>query len=611
MKKNKIILLCCGLLFTLVITAQSNSRFPLQPSSTWRVDSVGMWEIVENVRYFFNGDTTINNRRFFKLYKSGVLLFDTPYYYKDAYVGALRDNENKIYFIKKNKNIETLLFDFNLKIGDTIQSYIGKGKPIISIDTLQDGRRAFYYAKDHFNLGYYIEGIGSNGGLFSAGSAFVFIHSGEMTNYLICYSENGKLVYQAETNLQSNCDIVNIDHKFSIDITAIWRYDKEASTDTFPNYERYQYYFSHDTIIGQIKYLKLYKEGFYLDCRKDGKFASTYENKYSGALRDKDNKYYFISNGSYKEELLYDFNLNVGDIIESEVFKGETVFHIDTAFDNRKRFYLSTDRYSKIVIEGIGSVNDFIEGKLENTYLHCFSINKVPVYHHAADLECRLDIENTTFPVCNSVHILPELTSSSDFAKFQIITCYQIPANSSDVPHLSNYTIQKNDFNFSLNLFYINNNINDPGKVQLSYTVFDTISLGQLMAGQYRVDCTVNTIHNESYTDTVFNDKSYWRSFMVQSSSIAIPSVKEGSSKIRVYPVPAKDKIIVEVAGTPVINSIEMYNVVGIKVFSLNPKTLSKTSNGYELNISNLRKGVYFLWVREIDTFSTYKVIIE
>jgi hypothetical protein len=189
-------LLYCGLLANAALTAQLQSRFPLQPSSSWRVDSIdAFWNIAENTRYFIHGDTTIKSRKYFKLYKSGNIFLDVPFTYINYYYGAIRDEMSKTFFVKKNKTDETLLFDYNLNIGDTVKSSIGNGKIIQSIDTLQNGRRLFYYVKSKFQLGYFIEGIGSNGGLFSIGSAYVFIHSGEKANYLICYSENGKVVF--------------------------------------------------------------------------------------------------------------------------------------------------------------------------------------------------------------------------------------------------------------------------------------------------------------------------------------------------------------------------------------------------------------------------------
>lgn len=237
------------------------SRFPIQPTSVWRIDSVdAYWNIVENSKFFINGDTTVGSKQFFKLYKSGVAQYNTPFYYTNIYVGAIRDENNRIFFIKKNKTTELMLYDFNLKTGNTIKSLVNQGITIISINTLQNGRRIFYHNKDHYNLSLIIEGIGSNGGLFSSGSSFIILHSGEMANYLICYSEDDQLVYESEVGRISNCEIVNEDQKFPIDPTSIWRVDCDSNyCYASPHSERYQYYLNGDTLINQTYYFKIFK----------------------------------------------------------------------------------------------------------------------------------------------------------------------------------------------------------------------------------------------------------------------------------------------------------------------------------------------------------------
>ena len=129
---------------------------------------------------------------------------------------------------------DILLFDFNLKLGDMIKSSIGKGRTILAIDSLMNGRRIFHYDISYFTTSYFIEGIGTNGGLFSEGSHYFVLHLGEKANHLICYSENGELVYQSDLRFNTNCDIVNADHQFSLDTTAIWRIDTDISNTSGP-----------------------------------------------------------------------------------------------------------------------------------------------------------------------------------------------------------------------------------------------------------------------------------------------------------------------------------------------------------------------------------------
>ena len=611
-EKNKTILLYSALFLSVIMTAQAQSRYPLQPTSCWKVDSVSAtWKIVENTKYFLNGDTTIGNIKFFRLYKSGVAHYDHPFYYNNVYVGALRDSEDKIVFIKKTKTTESILFDFNVKVGDTIKSAIGKGKKIISIDTLQNGRRVFYHAKDHYNLGFLIEGIGSNGGLFNTGSSFVMIHSGEMATYLICYSENNSLVYQSEVGMIANCDIVNTNRKFPIDTTSIWRIDCDSDYYVSPASEKYQYSIKGDTLIDLHRYLKLCKTGFYLAPGKDGKFISSFKsNEYVGAIRDSEGKYYFIALDESREKVLYDFNLEVGNTVTSEIYKGEIVNSIDTCYDNRKRFYLGSNKYSKIIIEGIGSLSEFVKGYVKSSYLQCFSVNSIPVYHYPSSVDCRLDLQNSRFPICDNVFFLPIFPTTNDKISIEFVTCFQIPVNSAEPPFLSFADIQKDEYTFNVKLYYVNNNAYSSGNVNISHTLFDTVALGHLDKGVYRINCTVNRIRNNGIIDTIFNEKSIVRNYFVTEAS-HVPSAGLKVQNISIYPNPARDKVTVKFIDEPVgLSSYELYDIQGKKLIS-STFNISACSTAFDIDTKTIPVGIYILKINNKDSYTTQKIVIE
>jgi hypothetical protein len=612
-EKTKAILCCFALLISFVLVAEAKSHYPLQSTSAWRVDSVdAMWKIVENIRYFLNDDTLIGNVNYFKLYKSGVAQYNTPFYYDNVYVGALRDENDKIFFIKKKKTVETLLFDFNLNIGDTIKSRIGKGKTIIAIDTLQNGRRVFYHARDHYNLGYFVEGIGSNGGLFSTGSSYITLHSGEQANYLICYSENDSLVFESEMGRVSNCEIVHTDRKFPVNSTSIWRIDCDSDYFVTPYSERYQYYINGDTSVNQILYYKLYKEGFYLAPGEDGVFKTSYRGTdYMGALRDYNGKYFFVEQGTGSEEVLYDFNLKVGDKVTARIYNGETVFAIDTLYDNRKIFYLGNDMYSKIIIEGIGSICDFIKGEKRGVYLQCFSLNDIPVYHYSAVVDCRLDLQHTTFYACDELFVLPQMSTTKDNLNLEFITCFPIPAESKSKPVLSSFNIQRDEFTFNVNLYYINNNTEVTDGAIIPYAIFDTVSIGKLTQGQYVVNCYVNSIRNTGIPDTTFNVKSYSRVFWVWQSEVSSVTRKTVISDVQIYPVPAKERVTIKLTDpTARVTSYELYGLEGGNVASHKFEQPGGLIN-FDIDTKTLQRGIYLLKINRANSFSTHKIVIE
>ena len=199
-------------LFLMIIEltlGQQQLCFAINPSSKWKVSiTENSMAADETIVYYINSDTMINSGDYHKLFKSGIFYFDEPYYYSHVYAGALRDSENKFYFIKKEETSEILLFDFNLKLGDTIRSEIGKGRIVNKVDTLPNGRRRFYSFPSICGgccpVPVLIEGIGHFGGLLEDPPCN---HIGFHQNKLLCYSENGNIIYQKEKNPGYNCDL--------------------------------------------------------------------------------------------------------------------------------------------------------------------------------------------------------------------------------------------------------------------------------------------------------------------------------------------------------------------------------------------------------------------
>ena len=120
------------------LTTYCQSRFPIKNNSAWRInnevccnpDSSAYQEGSERFKYFVNGDTLIGSTNYFKLYKTGIIYLNEPVKIENKYMGAIRDEDNKFYFIANNKNSEELIYNFNLIEGD----YVGDIQ-ISSIDT--------------------------------------------------------------------------------------------------------------------------------------------------------------------------------------------------------------------------------------------------------------------------------------------------------------------------------------------------------------------------------------------------------------------------------------------------------------------------------------------
>lgn len=113
----------------------------------------------------------------------------------------------------------------------------------------------------------------------------------------------------------------------------------------------YQFNFSGDTIINDIAYKKLFQR----DCSSNGLI-------YIASMREDNKKVYAVYQGQQPEQLIYNFNLAVGDSIQSPYGNPYLYYHvtkvdtIELASGKRKRIELDFDTW----IEGIGTLNRFM-----------------------------------------------------------------------------------------------------------------------------------------------------------------------------------------------------------------------------------------------------------
>ena len=214
------IVLILTFLFPLHIIAQPDwQELPIENSvwrqytASWYYGDIG---IQSTATYTFGGDTLINGVNFKKIIED---------FNPNWYVGALRQEEKRVLFIKNQYTTLDTLYDFNIEIGTiihTIEDYYGENWceeyggdwacpyiKLIEIDT--SGER------DKFNFGFFnqydpgeetlifppfkwIEGIGSTQGLFNEVEYLYdlwWIHSDEYEYYsgLLCMSTEDTLVY--------------------------------------------------------------------------------------------------------------------------------------------------------------------------------------------------------------------------------------------------------------------------------------------------------------------------------------------------------------------------------------------------------------------------------
>ncbi|HTA63350.1 MAG TPA: T9SS type A sorting domain-containing protein [Bacteroidia bacterium] len=193
--------------------SQVNKYQPFPDTNAiWRVDgndcSTG-GPYSSSYQYIMQGDTIIGAYKYNKIYLSGLVsqpcVQET---YVNYYFCGLRQDSiaKKVFFIY-NGYSDTLLYDFNLQVGDTVRSvychwntplgYMNQLK-IIAIDSILLGNK--YHKRFKTNAStYIIEGVGGSAGLFEPLITF------ETFSNLVCFSHNTE-VYP---NTVTACPLIN------------------------------------------------------------------------------------------------------------------------------------------------------------------------------------------------------------------------------------------------------------------------------------------------------------------------------------------------------------------------------------------------------------------
>jgi hypothetical protein len=595
------------LLLYISINVSSSNRFPINSTAIWKVDHIrnGVSDEEKHesgdyiVKYFLSGDTIINSTNYFKLFKTGVSYFDDPFYFQNVYIGAIRDYDNKFYFFGKKETSEVVLYNFDANVNDTIQvPYEGtfETKIVSSIDTMYDGRKLIHFNPKVPIMGcgdqYIIEGIGGSGGLIEGPSCDHFWTS---DNHLVCYVQDSMLVYH-DNNFQFNCDIIKPIDSF-IDSTCVWRVDKHSETDSVSDMEKLIYFIHGDTILNNEPYFRLFKSGYQLLIHADGSYFSGYNDSlYAGALRENSNKLYYIEKGSIEEKLLYDFNLEAGDVVTGSIYRSDTVKKTGEVLDRRRICYLSDNYWEKNIIQGIGSDKGLLESGNENSLLVCFMKNNESLYHSGNGSECTLNYNDLSFSYSDNIKVIPENPSDNDNVKLVIRLCYPVSSDQPVVPVLNEEENHLEDNSFTVQLTYEFNDWFKQSDTKVLVPVFDTIQAGKLPEGFYSVDVKVSTIYHGAQTYSLIDGDKYLYSFFTVSKSNGILTPRAFSG-IKVYQFSSDRHIFIEnLNANLVIQSVSVYNLAGERMQEI---TIPSGTNQKMINIdmASYQNGVYLLQI--------------
>lgn len=157
-------------LFLQISFAQDYVPFPMK-DAVWNsghfVASYGFY-VSTSYSVYTGGDTLINNLKYTKLYENKYQETEndsnriiSKSYYNDFYIGAIREEDKRVFIYRRNYSKENLLYDFNWKVGDTIVPKTSIIVRFIDKITINDStKRNHIVAHDFNSLFEIVEGIG-------------------------------------------------------------------------------------------------------------------------------------------------------------------------------------------------------------------------------------------------------------------------------------------------------------------------------------------------------------------------------------------------------------------------------------------------------------------
>jgi len=221
------------LLFIIVLPikitfAQTNIYHPFPDSnSVWIGTHMTYYEypcfIYDDYNLFISGDTTVGNYTYHKLYRDGHKYSNCPppgFYYYNEYFGAFRqDYENKKVYLLGDNELDTIAYDFNLNIGDTLPptclNWYSPDNYVESIDSVlvdENYRKRFWISNEYYqNFISLIEGIGSDHGAFAP-----FVENWSESSYdLWCVYKDNDTIWNYYSN-GFGCELITSINSLSI-----------------------------------------------------------------------------------------------------------------------------------------------------------------------------------------------------------------------------------------------------------------------------------------------------------------------------------------------------------------------------------------------------------
>ena len=296
-RKISTVFILTSLILQFDCIGQTNVYHPFPDSNAyWHVRFGGyQCNCCASYRYSFDGDTMINGTTYHKIHRRGVQYYDDLMFgcttfidgTIDEYTCAIRNDniQKKIFLVPRDSAAEYLLYDFNLREGDTLLGWIKIAPYSFSspddtitvslVDSIlinSQFRKRWTFSNLYGGNAYnqIIEGIGNSGGPFYE-PLFTFEAGGE----ILCFQQSGQVIYPDSNSV---CTITGIDDDY---------YENNILIFPNPTSDYLNLSFNHSNKTeATIEFLNMYGQCIKKDISS--------ENEIQFSLKDIENGVYFM-----------------------------------------------------------------------------------------------------------------------------------------------------------------------------------------------------------------------------------------------------------------------------------------------------------------------------
>ncbi len=222
--KTQIFVFICSI-YTLSAAAQQYVPFPMK-DAFWNTYHQSFTSIATSI--YTNGDTIIDNKKYAKLYgNSQTCMLWSPFScwfsYGTSSYNFIREEDKRVYYKSTNRD-EIVIYDFNLKVGDTLPHFYDEWNfppechyLITSIDSVKvnDGSfRKRYKAKSKNGFDFENEIIEGVGAKYMEKLIVPFtVYKTDSGHALGCFMVNNKPLFPIDASF---CELVTNNHPIQI-----------------------------------------------------------------------------------------------------------------------------------------------------------------------------------------------------------------------------------------------------------------------------------------------------------------------------------------------------------------------------------------------------------